>query len=352
MNYFLYPLGLLYGSILKVRRYFYQQKWLKSYSFPVSTIGVGNLRVGGTGKTPHIEFLIREFANDYTLLATLSRGYGRLSKGYLLASTLPQSQRTARNLGDEPLQFFTKFPFIEVAVCEDRKAGIENILRDRPQVDMILLDDVFQHLSVQPDCQILLTEYADPYYADFPLPAGRLREFAAAATAADIIIVTKTPKTITQEQREEIIHAIKPNVNQQVFFSTYIYEKPKPCNPLAEQVNLLPDTPIILLTGIAKSQALKREVETHFHNVKHYPFPDHYTFPVKKIQAIIDENKDLLENGAVLLTTEKDTMRLITNEIKKVVSLHPLFSLPIRVEILFNEKQSLIKNINSYVTKN
>jgi len=350
IKYLLYPFGFIYGIVLKIRRLFYEKKWLQSYKFPVPVIVVGNLSMGGTGKTPHVEFLIRHFSSKLHL-ATLSRGYGRKSKGYLLASQLPEEDKTAQMLGDEPLQFMTKFPSLEVAVCENRVLGIEKLLLDRPETEMILLDDAFQHLSVKANCNVLLMDFNSPYYNDFPIPAGRLREFPTTAKYANVIVVTKCSPNLSDKEKKEIEERINPTKNQEIYFSTYLYEQPVPITEKAQCITLSSDTPIVLISGIAHPESLQKFVQKTYKNVICYHFPDHYVFKEQDLNKILWENEKTMEQGGIILSTEKDVMRLVTGVTKKIISLHPLFALPIRVEILFDEKEKLIKKINSYVRK-
>lgn len=350
IKYLLYPFGFIYGIVLQIRRFLYEKGCLRSFKFPVPVIVVGNLSMGGTGKTPHVEFLIRHFSSK-SHLATLSRGYGRKSKGYLLASQLSEESKTAQMLGDEPLQFMTKFPSVEVAVCENRALGIEKLLLDRPDTKIILLDDAFQHLRVKANCNILLTDINAPYYNDFPIPAGRLREFSTAAKHANVIVVTKCPQNLSDTEKKEIEERINPTKNQEIYFSTYLYTPPVPITEKAKHITLFPDTPVILISGIAHPEPLQEFVKKTYNNVICYHFPDHYVFKEQDFTEIFRENQKMMEQGGVILSTEKDVMRIVTGVTKKIISLHPLFALPIGVEILFDEKEKLIKKINSYVRK-
>lgn len=317
------------------------------YAPPVPTVSIGNLCLGGSGKSPHTEFLIRHFQERYTL-ATLSRGYGRKTRGFLLANALPPNRLTAAEIGDEPLQFFKKFPNIQVAVCEARREGIENLVALPSPPNLVLLDDAYQHLRVQRDCNILLTDYARPYYDDFPVPAGRLREFAVAARAADLIIVTKSPTALSKEERAKIIGKIKPTERQQVFFSSIQYTDYQAVTEIAKSFPLTKETPIALIAGIANPKPLLTHLREQFENVTLHAFRDHHQFSEQEIAEIVAQ----YPQGTAFFATEKDCMRLLTCETKKIVSLQPFFSAPIEVKILFNEEQLLIEKIEKYVTKN
>lgn len=340
----------VYGLIGWTRRKLYQIGIFKSAHFAgVATISIGNLSMGGTGKTPHTEFLIRKLSDRYTL-ATLSRGYGRQSRGYIAASQLGPDRLSASVLGDEPLQMHKKFPHIEVAVCETRKDGIEALCSGtRPQI--ILLDDAFQHLQVKPDCHILLTEYAHPYFQDFVVPAGRLREFSSAADNADIIIVTKAPANLTEDEKNEFLQRLGAKKHQEVYFSTFKYKKPVAVTEPAKKSVLTPETNIVAITGIARPEPFVEELRHNYHNVSAFHFQDHHNFTIREIEKIV-EVQAKVQGKTVFITTEKDICRLNTNDTKKIISLHSFFTLPIEVEILFGQEKQLIKKIESYVTEN
>lgn len=342
--------GRLYGGVAWLRRKFYQKKICSAYhSDQFSVIGIGNLRVGGTGKTPHTEFLLKHLQTSFRV-ATLSRGYGRKSKGFVCANLLSAEKRTAATLGDEPLQMFRNFPEVMVCVCEKRKNGLEQIaaLPNPPQI--VLLDDNYQHLQVRPDCQILLTEYARPYFEDTPVPEGRLREFPSAATAADIIVVTKCPPKLTATEAEDFIRKLKPHQQQSVFFSAFSYSAPKPETEPAKITSLTPDTPVVLLTGIDNPAPLLQHLQQHHHDVTLYRFRDHHDFTISELENIIEKEKKK-HPDLVFFSTEKDISRLLTNNTKKVVSLQSFFSIPIEVKILFNKENQLITKIKNHVTE-
>lgn len=351
LKYLLYPLGFIYGSILSIRRWFYRKGWMHVRTFDLPIVSVGNLSVGGTGKTPHVEFLIHHFEQIH-YVATMSRGYGRQSNGFFLASQLDYIADFPLVLGDEPTQLVRKFPNIEVGVCEKRDVGIEKLLTECPHLNLIILDDAYQHLRVKRDCNILLTDYARPFYKDFPLPAGRLREFRKVSKYADIIIVTKCPERLTEKERDDIIDKIAPLPSQELFFSTIKYNKPTPLNELSKNIILNSKTPVIAIAGIADPEPFFQELLKRFELVRNYQFRDHYHFKKQDVENIIQENRLIIEEGAIFITTDKDATRLLSNKTKKIVSLHPFFTLPIRVEILFNEEEKLLKKIDSYVTKN
>ena len=342
--------GRLYGSIAWLRRKFYQKGICSIYhSESFHVIGIGNLRVGGTGKTPHTEFLLKHLTADFRL-ATLSRGYGRKSKGFLCASLLTEENRTAATLGDEPLQMFRKFPEVSVCVCEKRQSGLERLAGFPNPPQVVLLDDNYQHLQVRPDCQLLLTEYARPYFDDMPVPEGRLREFPAAATAADIIVVTKCPPGLTAAEAELFVQKLNPTPQQDVFFSTFSYSVPHAETAPANSTTLTENTPVALITGIANPTPLLQHLQKHHQHVTLYKFRDHHDFSISELENIFEKEKKKAPD-CVFFSTEKDISRLQTNNTKKIVSLQPFFSIPIEVKILFGKENQLITKIKSYVTE-
>ena len=342
--------ALTYGIICKTRRFLYQKKIFESVHFEKAvTISVGNLSMGGTGKTPHTEFLIRKLSGKFKT-AVLSRGYGRKTKGFI-SITANGSPCSAETIGDEPLQMHRKFPDVEIAVCEKRTVGIEKMLASPNPPELIILDDAFQHLHVEPDCHLLLTEYARPYFNDFVVPAGRLREFPSAARFADIIIVTKTPEDLAEADRDSFIAKIKPEKHQEIFFSTIKYLPPVAANELAQQTPLTPETPVILVTGIANPAPLLKHISQSFKNVKHFQFGDHHNFSEKEINEIFSYKFENNASEQVILTTEKDISRLITDKTKKIISLQPVFAIPIEMQILYEEENKLINKIEKICYK-
>ena len=217
---FLFPFAILYGFITSIRNFFFDKGILKSYSFDVPVIAVGNLSVGGTGKTPQIEYLIRLLSSKYKV-ATLSRGYKRKSEGFVLAD----AHSNASILGDEPFQFYTKFPNIQVAVDANRKNGIEQLLSQESKPDIILLDDAYQHRKVKAGFYILLTSYGDLYADDFILPTGNLRESRSGAQRANLVIVTKCPENLSLDEQQKIKEKLKLSVSQELYFSFIVFFK-------------------------------------------------------------------------------------------------------------------------------
>ena len=326
------PFSLLYGLGVSLRNASYRVGLLKSVTFSVPVISVGNLSMGGSGKTPHIEYLIR-LLKDYIQVATLSRGYKRRSSGFLLAG--PGSD--AAVLGDEPMQFTRKFPDITVAVGESRSLGIPQILSYRPQVQTILLDDAFQHLAVKPGLNIMLSAYDRLFTRDFLLPSGRLREWRSAYRRADIVVVSKCPPTLGQKEKDALLGEIKPFPGQRVFFSTYRYGTPYYLfNPLYK-APLEEDMDVVLLSGIANPEYLVTWLQERVGAMIRIEYPDHHYFEAGELYDVQYKFRDFQSGKKIILTTEKDAMRLHLHR-ELIIKLElPLYVLPIEVDFLFDE---------------
>jgi len=327
----LFPFAVLYGWITQFRNFLFDRQILKSYSFDLPVIAVGNLSVGGTGKTPQIEYLIRLLSGNYKV-ATLSRGYKRKSEGFVLAD----ANSNAEILGDEPFQFYSKFPNIKVAVDADRKNGIENLLDLKAKPEIILLDDAFQHRKVKAGFYILLTAYGDLYADDFILPTGNLRESRSGAKRADVIVVTKCPANLSSGQQNQIRIKLKIEKGQQLFFTTIVYDDRIYNKNESKLVIETGAEDKLLVAGIAKPKPffdyLKNENDTILE------FPDHHHFSEKDISDIQDKAKN-----RIIITTEKDYMRL-----KDSISDDQLFYLPIKSAFL-SDGNDFDKTINNYV---
>lgn len=302
IRYLLFPLAVLYDGVTSIRNVFYDKGVFKSTKFEIPVIAVGNLSMGGTGKTPMIEYLIRLLKGKK--VATLSRGYKRKTSGFLLID----DNHTATDVGDEPLQFFKKFPEISVAVDANRVNGIQE-LQQRVNPEVILLDDAYQHRKVEASFYILLTKYDDLFSSDFVLPTGNLRESRRGAKRADVIMVTKCPENLSQEDQERIKRKLKPSSEQSVFFSTISYHHTTK-GSIEIDVNDLSDHEICLVTGIANPAPLLEFLKESQAVVHHMKFPDHHEFTEREIYQIRNEFSQILSPKKILLTTEKDYMRL------------------------------------------
>lgn len=329
----LFPFAILYGFITSIRNFLFDKGILKSTSFDIPVIAVGNLSVGGTGKTPQIEYLIRLLSDKYKV-ATLSRGYKRKSEGFVLAD----ATSNAEILGDEPFQFYQKFPNVMVAVDANRTNGIQQLLSQPVKPEIILLDDAYQHRKVKAGFYILLTSYDDLYADDFMLPTGNLRESRSGAERANIVVVTKCPKVLSDEKQTEIRLKLKLNGLQQIFFTFIDYDEVIYGASKKIDVNDIRTESKLLLAGIAKPKPffdyLKNETDECL------TFPDHHHFSDADLDAI--QNK---ANGRKIITTEKDYVRLKDS---KLVS--QLYYLPIKSTFI-NQEQKFDTTILEYIKK-
>ncbi|MGV0924733.1 tetraacyldisaccharide 4'-kinase [Empedobacter tilapiae] len=341
---FLLPFSGLYWIGTSVRNLFYNIGMMRSSSFKIPIINVGNLSVGGTGKSPHIMYLI-DLLKDEKLIATLSRGYGRKTKGFLIANYSSK----VYDIGDEPMQFFQRFKNrILIAVCEDRAFGAQKLI-DHYKAETILLDDAYQHRGIKAGFNILLTDYNNPYYKDFLLPAGDLRESRSGVRRADIIIVTKCPDRISEEKHKEISKKIKLKSHQQLFFSKIVYD-----NKLIGKLDNVEKSTwkslnVILVTGIAKTEGLVKFAEENFANVLHLEYPDHHNFSQSEIEYIYKRYEDTEGRkrfDKIIMTTEKDYMRLMEESMIK----DDLYYIPISIDI--NDKEKFNQTILEYVGQN
>lgn len=317
----LFPFAILYGLITSIRNFLFNKGILNSASFHVPVIAVGNLSVGGTGKTPQIEYLIRLLSENYQV-ATLSRGYKRKSEGFVLAD----KTSNAETLGDEPFQYYQKFPHITVAVDADRTNGIQQLLNQKNPSEIILLDDAFQHRKVKADLYILLTAYNDLYCDDFMLPTGNLRESRSGANRAKIVIVTKCPESLSIAEQDEIKARLKLSGDQKLFFTTIRYD-----HLVYSKCKEIPVFDIhkrnkLLLAGIAKPEPFFNFLKNDGDKIM--TFPDHHHFS----ESEIDEIKSKA-NQRLIVTTEKDYVR-----IKDDFSPEQLYFLPIQTAFLADEK--------------
>jgi tetraacyldisaccharide 4'-kinase len=346
----LYPLWLIYGTIVFVRNKLYDFKVLQSSEFHLPIISVGNLTVGGTGKTPHTEYLIRLLKKDYKI-AFLSRGYKRKTKDFILATDLS----TADSIGDEPMQIKRKFSDILVAVDRKRVNGIKKILENVPDIDIVLLDDAYQHRSVDPGINILLVDYNRPLKDDALLPIGRLREPSYEKKRADIIIVSKVPRNISPMNKRLLVHNMDAQPHQKVYFSTIKYGELKPVvgseaieSPVLSKINN-----IVLVTGVADPSSLLNFLSSARKEVIHFQFPDHYFFTRNDIVTIANKYNTLPEGDRIILTTEKDAVRLSKESLDLPGNTpEAWYYLPIEIEFLPSEGDTFDHHIIHYVKNN
>ena len=318
----LFPLSWLYGGITALRNLFYDKGWLSSTSFTIPIICVGNLSVGGTGKSPMIEFLV-EGLKDHHQVSVLSRGYRRKTKGYLEVTT----ESKVSEVGDEPLQFKQNHPDVKVAVCADRRYGIEQL---RKGTDVILLDDAYQHRRVKPYISILLTTYDDLYIHDHMLPTGNLREYSSGADRADFIVITKCPERIAYAKLQRVQYDLNLKPHQKIYFSRIGYDSSIYGKTEELPLDYLLDKPFTLVTGIANPKPVIEFLRSRKFKFEHKSYPDHHPFSTSDINEL--KEKD------IILTTEKDYMRL-QDRLDKFA----LYYLPIKTLIL-NEQEVFFRN--------
>lgn len=351
MNYWrilLIPFSCLYGLVIRLRHLLFDIGVLKSESFPVPVIGVGNLSLGGTGKTPFVEYLVRLLSEENSV-ATLSRGYGRKTKGFLLAET----DCSYKDIGDEPMQYFHKFgSIITVAVDENRRNGIKQLLQMENKPDVVLLDDSFQHRYVKPGLSILLTDYQKLYTDNYLIPAGTLRDTVSAAKNANIIIVTKTDKVLSPFIRKEIIAKLRVKPEQQLFFSYITYGKFVPFPGVRKHDDEKKLSSIVLFSGIANAEPLIEHVRTICNTLTVMKFSDHHAYHERDLIKIKKEFDDIFVKRKIILTTEKDAMRLINSPYFRLLENLPLYYIPIRVKIHKKGRLKFRNQIIEYVKKN
>ena len=323
----LFPFSLLYRLGLALRSGLYRAGLYKRTEFDLPLISVGNLSTGGTGKTPHIEYLIRLLKDHYPI-ATLSRGYGRKTSGFRLAGP----GDTADTIGDEPMQYHHKFRDIAVAVGEQRALAIPELLMERPETQVVLLDDAFQHLAILPGMNILLTEYNQPYTRDHLLPMGNLREPRSAAERADILIVTKCPPALGAQEQDAIRAELAPLPHQSLYFTTLDYEAP--VLVAGESTDILSPN-LLLLTGIARPEPLLEHLRaTAQGDVQHLRYPDHHRYTKRDAEAILTRYHNFDARQKAIITTEKDWMRLMSFHQEFADRNVPVWVLPVRVKFL------------------
>lgn len=350
INEWLLPFSWLYGIGVGVRNAMFDLGILKSRSFKVPVISVGNITVGGSGKTPHVEYLIRLLSKK-SQVAVLSRGYKRKSKGYVLAG----KDTTMSEIGDEPYQMHRKFDGIYVAVDKDRCHGIERLTSDEDtkDTDVILLDDAYQHRYVKPGINILLVDYHRLIIYDKLLPAGRLREPMSGKTRADIVIVTKCPKDLKPMSFRVLTRAMSLFPYQQLYFTCLEYGEATPLFPEGEKgLNDIGEgTNVMLLTGIASPEQMEKDLKERYKSITPLRFSDHHQFDEKDAETI-NQTFCELPSPKAIITTEKDSTRLenlegLSDEVRK-----SLFVMPIEVKVMLDQEEKFNDTIANYVLKN
>ena len=349
INDWLLPFSWIYGSIVRFRNWLFDIGLKKSKSFSIPIISVGNITVGGSGKTPHVEYLIR-LLHDEAKIAVLSRGYKRKSHGYILAN----ESTTMPEIGDEPFQMHEKFSDIYVAVDAKRARGIENLQNDEAtkDVDVVLLDDAFQHRYVKPGINILLVDYHRLIIYDKMLPAGRLREPLSGKNRADIVIITKCPKDLKPMEFRVLTKAMDLYPFQKLYFTSIDYDTPKGVFEEKQiELDKLQDYHVLLLTGIASPKQMEHDLKPMTKDITNLSFGDHHSFKGKDIDRINDAFESMPE-PRIIITTEKDAVRLRETEglYEKVKS--NMYELPIKVSFMLDQQDNFNEKIISYVRKN
>ncbi len=347
----LYPLSIIYGLVVGIRNKLFDISVLKSKEFPIPIISVGNITVGGTGKTPHIEYLIELLSKEYKV-AVLSRGYKRKSRDFVIANiNTPVSQ-----IGDEPWQLKEKYPNVTIAVDRNRVRGIERLMKELPDLDIILLDDAFQHRYVKPGISILLIDYSRPILKDHIMPYGWLRESSSERFRADIILFSKSPEIIKPIDRRVLVKHLDVLANQHVYFTSIAYCEPQPVFTdtqleITYKKIAAENYSILLVTGIANPAPLKAELEKYTDNFKMISYPDHHFFTQNDLRKIHNELETLPGDKKIILTTEKDMARL-----KEFASImlgpNQWFYIPIHIAFHPTEDESFNKYIFHYVKNN
>ena len=341
----LLPLAILYGLGVAIRNGLYASGLLRGVSFSIPVISVGNLTVGGTGKTPHTEYLIR-LLYEYLPIAVVSRGYKRTTTGYL--EVAPYND--ASQVGDEPLQYKRKYPQVQVAVAESRSFAIPQVIRHHPVTKVVLLDDGYQHREVIPGLNILLTEYNRLYTKDWLLPVGRLREWRAGAKRADLIVVSKCPENLSPSEMDTIRTSVKRRDDQKVFFSRYRYGNPYRMYGHGERITLRQDLNVLLVVAIAGTEYLMEYVTGICDNVRMLSYNDHHPFTSSDLEEIA-QHFGLMQDGkeCIILTTEKDAMRLDSHRQHLQQLGWPIYILPVAVQFMDTDPEAFDHAIKEWL---
>lgn len=350
----LWPLSLLYRAVTGFRNHLYDINYKKSIGFTPFVIDIGNLSVGGTGKSPMIEYMVEMLHTSYPL-AVLSRGYGRKTRGFRLAKV----EDTAETLGDEPFQFYRKFsalPKVAVAVGEERVAAVPEILMQHPDTQVILLDDAFQHRAIAADFHIVLTTYQRPFYQDHLLPLGRLREARTGARRANVVIVTKCPPSLSIAEQQTMRRCIQQYACEHVpvFFAGIQYDQPRavfPAVSLSEESAF--SKKVIVFSGIANSTVFEAYARSQYEVISHVSFGDHHRYSQEDIVKLVTVAKNAGKN-VCLLTTEKDMVKLLNDKTSALLHEVPLFYLPIQTCFLHDEatfKGVVLHHMQQYYQK-
>jgi len=343
----LFPFAFLYGLVVLLRNWLYDSGILTSKEFNNSVIVIGNLSAGGTGKSPMTEYLVRLLKDKFPI-ATLSRGYKRHTSGFMIA----EKDSTSIQIGDEPLQFKKKFPETIISVDENRRDGIQRLLTQFPELKVVLLDDAFQHRKVKPGLSILLSDYGKMFYDDYLLPVGTLREWRSGKKRADIIVVTKCPDNLTPVEKRIILKKISPDPYQQVLFSHIKYGDPVAVFPSSPPLLLQEkekELTVILLTGISNPRPLEDFLLNKKIKIISLTYPDHHEYTLVEATKLLEKFQDDNSSRKIIITTEKDAMRLDKPGLIEVLHNLPMYYIPIETTFDTKEKEAFDQLITDYV---
>jgi tetraacyldisaccharide 4'-kinase len=338
LRWLLFPISVLYGGLMALRNHQYNIGRKPQVEFDRTIIAVGNLSMGGTGKTPMVEYLISTLKSRYKL-ATLSRGYGRKTQGYRMT----KAEDNAATVGDEPYQYFLKYgDEIKVCVGEERILAIPSAILESEEIEVFLLDDAFQHRKVARDLNIMLSDYNRPFYEDYILPTGELREGRNGASRADCIVITKCPNDLKEEAKLEVIERVQAySGEKEIFFSKIVYGDPRPVLK-SETTSFNMGEKVIMLTSIADNRTFKAQIEKEFNIVQEFVFEDHHRFTTKDLDGILSFVEEANESNLSIVTTEKDMVRLLTMPDHLIFESLGVFYIPIKFEI---DKEEEFKNL-------
>jgi len=337
----LFPFALLYWAGITIRNWFYDKQISRSVSFGLPLICVGNLSVGGTGKSPMVEYLVRLLQDSFQI-ATLSRGYKRKTRGYALAD----EHTTALDIGDEPMQFHLKFPELPVAVGEQRVEAVPQLLHDRPQTQVIILDDAFQHRAISAGFNILLTECSNLFTRDFYLPTGDLRDLRSSYKRADVIIVTKCDPAMRETEKERITREIGVGEHQHIFFTCIEYGTPYHLTGRHTAV-LNESLEVLVVTGIANPKPLEQHLEQRTATYGVLRYADHHIFTIDDLNEIRRKFRALTSGNKLILTTEKDAVRL--EKFNSLISDLPVYVMPVQHRFLFDGGQQFNQLVINFI---
>ncbi len=337
----LFPFSLIYALLVIFRNFLYDRNILSSTTFNLPVISVGNLSIGGTGKSPMVELIVRNLKNDWKI-AILSRGYKRKTRGYALAGP----GTSALEIGDEPMLFYTKFPEISIAVGEERIVAIPQLLHDKPLTQAIILDDAFQHRSVKAGFNILLTDFSNLFTRDWYLPTGDLRDSHSSYKRAQTIVVTKSPPNLSREQQSAIRKEIDPLPSQKIFFTSLRYGLPYHISNRQKR-RITSEDEVLLVTGIANPETIKEYLLEYSKTYYEMSYEDHHIFTIDDLNDIKKRLAGINSDRKIIITTEKDAVRLVKfeQELKEL----PVYILPIEHEFLNGEAQSFLHLIVNFI---